>query len=244
MKKNIIIRLLSVVLVIVLVSCNDDSDDAVTEYDIYGSVSLYDEFGYKTDDHSMFVTAVNSGPGISGITDVIGVYVIKNVPFGTYKLVFEKEGFGTYVMNNIKHEDNGYPTRIPVIPLLSERSTTAVKIVTVETSGDTIFISMFVDPDAELLKDRYVRLFFDEQSSVSDSVYKDYTDKITVNKVPFTQEFLKDHFYEMGFEPGQKVWFKVYGDSYYSNSYYNDDSVKVFPNLNHDTPPALSFELP
>ena len=225
-------------------SCLDDPDNKLKEADIYGYVHLYDEFGYMTDNHSMFVSAVNSSFETSGVTDVAGMYIIRDVPFGDCRLVFEKPGFGTYVMNGIKHSADGKPTFVSVIPLLSERSTTTIKVLTNEVNGDTIFVTVITNPLSSVKENRYVRLFFDDHATVTDSTYKNFSEQFTVSRTPFTIELKKGYFYDMGYEPGQTVFVKAYGDSFYSNDYLNKDSIRVFPNLNHETPPALSFVLP
>jgi len=242
--KNVWILFLSALLISVSYSCIDNMDNDINESDIYGYVSLFDEFGLKTDNHSMFVSAVDSVSEASGVSDVYGMYQINDVPFGTYKLVFEKPGFGTYVMNGIEHVANGKPTYIPVIPMLSEKSTTTIPILTNKVSGDTIYLTVVTDPPATTRQNRYIRLFFDDKASVSDSTYKNYSKLLTAYKTPFTTYFTKDYFYETGYESGQTIYLKAYGDSFYSNAYYDEDSIKVFPNINHDTPDALSFVLP
>ena len=231
-------------LAVVSFSCLDNSDYDLKDSDIFGYVHLYDEFGHNAENYSMYVSAVNPMSETTGITDVVGMYIIRDVPFGDYKLVFQKEGYGTYVMNGVKHVSDGEATFIDVIPLLSQKSTTTIKVLTVEVSGRTIYFTVITSPLSSALENRYVRLFFDEGAAVSDSVYKNYSDIFTVRDTPYTIEVLKDDFYDMGFEPGQKVYVKAYGDSFYSNDYLNDDSLRVFPNLNHETPEALSFVLP
>ncbi len=242
--KNVWILLLSILLIPVSYSCLDNTDDGLKETDIYGYVNLFDEFGIRTDNHSMFVSAVDSVTEASGVTDVYGMYIIRDTPFGTYKLVFEKPGFGTYVMKGIEHVANGSPTYIPVIPMLSEKSTTIIPTLTNKVSGDTIYITVVTDPPSTARQSRYIRLFFDDKASVSDSTYKNFSKLLTIYKTPFTTYFLKEYFLDIGYESGQTIYLKAYGDSFYSNAYYDEDSVKVFPNINHDTPDALSFVLP
>jgi hypothetical protein len=242
--KKLIVLFLPVLLVSILYSCLNDPDNELNESDIYGYVHLYDEFGNMTDNYSMFVTAACADPETSGITDVTGMYIIRNVPFGDCSLVFEKPGFGTYVMDGIKHTADGKPTFISAVPFLSMKSTTTIKVLDREVSGDTIFITVITNPPATAKTNRYIRLFFDDHVSVTDSTYKSCSEQFTAGKVPFTIELKKEYFYNMGYVPGQTVYVKAYGDSFYSNDYFNKDSVKVFPNLNHETPPALSFILP
>ena len=241
--KKIIVPVLLALLAVTSYSCLDD-DNGLKDPDIYGYVHLYDESGYSIDNHSMFVTALNADVEVKGITDVMGMYVIKNVPYGECKLVFEKEGFGTYVLNGIKHSADGKPTFVSLIPMLSEKTTTTIKVLTNEVSGDTIFVTVITNPPATVKENRYIRLFFDDNAAVSDSTYKSFSEQFTASKTPFTVEMKKDYFYDMGFQSGQTIFVKAYGDSFYSNDYLNEGSIRVFPNLNHETPPALSFILP
>ena len=226
-------------------SCLDSDDQyELTERDVYGAVSLFDEFGNPTDNFSMKVSVDGTIPPVSGVTDHYGTYLLKDVPFGTYDLIFEKSGFGTYVMKAVEHINTGSPTKITRIPLLSEESSTKIRILTIETSVDTIFVTVVTDPPATMVKNRYIRLFYSSQSNVGNLKYEHYSDLITVDKTSFTLKFEKTYFTDMGYDPGQSVFVRAYGDSYYSNEYVNDSLRMIFPNLNENTPGAVSFEVP
>ena len=53
--------------------------------------------------------------------------------------------------------------------------------------------------------------------------------------------------HSLGFNSGETIYAKVYGESYYSNEYYDADLTNphtVYPNLNIVTVPDVDFVVP
>lgn len=99
------------VVALVLTGCRK----TITEPDLAGSlvgfVYTFDEYASLLEDHSnVRVTAVGSGQ-FSTHSDKLGRFEFKDLPAGTYELIFEKAGFGTLNQFGIQHL-GGKPTTL------------------------------------------------------------------------------------------------------------------------------------
>jgi hypothetical protein len=102
-----------------LISCKKDENpdpSPATKANITSSVNLYDEGTTKIDNSGMTVTVDGTSPSISATTDVDGNFTLMDVPFGTYTLLYEKSGYGTFKRFNAEHKDGN--TIIPDTPCI------------------------------------------------------------------------------------------------------------------------------
>ena len=116
---------LTCILLIVLgtTSCSKDKEptpDAVTTANIIGNVELFNEGtgnGPEAVDNSGMIVKIDGGTAaISTTTDANGEFTLEYVPFGTYSLIYEKTGFGTYKKFNVEHTNSGSSTVITFLP--------------------------------------------------------------------------------------------------------------------------------
>ena len=104
-------------------SCSKDKEptpDAVTTANIIGNVELINEGtdnGPEAVDNSGMIVKTDGGTAaISTTTDANGEFTLEDVPFGTYSLIYEKTGFGTYKKFNVEHTNSGSSTVITFLP--------------------------------------------------------------------------------------------------------------------------------
>lgn len=229
--------------------CNgkeDEPSSVVTSEDITGGVNLYDEgIGFMSNHSGMTVTVEGLQPAISATTDAAGRFTLANVPFGTYNLVYTKSGYGTFKLVNLSHTNTGGATFISLTNSLGQLSTTAVTALSASLVNGNIVISTTVTPSASLANTRYLRYFYSTSSSVSNTNYMKYSDGMIAQINPYLQTRSHADFVAMGFPTGTTVYVKVYGDSFWSNSYLDNATNKmVFPNLGTTSANAVSFVVP
>lgn len=94
------------VLAVAVSACSKDKssiDEVVGSDNISGYVSLYDEGVGKVDDSGMTVTVEGVTPAVSAVTDAKGYFILPELRYGTYTLVYSKSGYGTYKRHNVAH---------------------------------------------------------------------------------------------------------------------------------------------
>ena len=231
---------------LIFTSCSKDDDptpEPITKANIIGSVNLYDEGVTQIDNSNMTVQV--QGTGLSAITDADGDFTLLDIPFGTYAIIFEKSGFGTFKKFDLEHTNTGSSTIITENPSLGESSTTQVTALTSSVNGNDIQISITTNPAGNNGNTRYVRYFLSADPNVSNENYTYYSPGLVSQINPFEITLSQNNLSGAGFSSGQTVYVKVYGDSFWSNEYDDPDlGRKVFPNLNMTSANSVSFVVP
>ncbi len=235
-----------VLLLVLLVSCSKNDDPvAVTKADITGSVNLYDEGTTPEEKTGMTVTVLGISPQISAITNTEGKFTLKDVPFGTYTLQYEKAGYGTYRKAGVVHANTGSSTAITSIPSLGRQSTTAITNLSVTQSASAVVLSATTNPAGNAGSRRYLRYFLSASPTVSKNEYGYVSPGFVAQINPYDATLTSANLAGWGFTSGQTVYAKVYGDSFWSNEYEDSNSGrKVFPNLNATASNTVSFIVP
>lgn len=232
-------------LVVVLFSCKKSSDitPAPTKANIIGSVNLYNEGTTPIDKSGMTVKIENTA--FSAITNTDGKFTFTDVPFGTYSFSYEKTGFGTSKKYGIEHSSTGSYTALPFIPSFGQLSSTQVTGLAASTSSGNIILSVTTNPAGSNGNRRYVRYFLSTSSTVSHENYSFYSPSLVVQINPFDITLTPVDLTSRGFTPGQTVYVKAYGDSFWSND-YSDPILnrQIFPNLSFNAANAASFIVP
>ena len=248
MKSNLLLFGFTLTILVGLTACgsgDEETDPQPTGADIIGEVNLYDDGVTQIDNSGMTVRVEGITPGISASTDTDGKFTLSEVPFGEYTLIFEKSGYGTFKKFNIEHRNTGSPTFLTENPSLGQNSKTSITNLTTSTSNNTVTVAATIDPAASNGNNRYIRYFFSTQSEVSsekfDAVLETFVAKITPYNLNLTEESLD----ALGFQSGETVYAKCYGESFWSNQYEDPDLARsVFPNLNMTSADAVSFVVP
>lgn len=219
---------------------NEPTPDYGIKANITGSVSLFDEGSISLNNDSMIVSIWGSNPLISDTTDMDGLFVLRDVLYGSYSISFQKIGYGFHIMNNVVHEKGETIVNKPVT--LGQFSSTQISTISAKDSAGAIIIRITTLPDGNSTTPRHIRLFFHDNDMVN---FENFTESISIQntKTNPVEYRLNPHTLEdMGFISGQTVWVKSYGNSYYANEYI--DPVKglhIYPNLNLHSVAATSF---
>jgi len=220
-------------IIVSLVACKKEEDKATTS-SISGKVKLYDDGNSNLDNIDMTVTVEGTAPLLSAKTDQNGEYSIQDVPFGSYTLQFNKTGYGTYKIFDATLISTGGPLVISETVSLGQISTTSIiNKFLINVIQSTVEFKGTVDPAGTTEIPRYLRFFYSSNENVSSDNYSYYSDQYEVSEALFQIIVTKEELNNMGFASGTTVYLKVYGDSYWSNSYEDPSLSKmVFPNLN------------
>lgn len=222
----------------------NDVIESASKSSISGYVNLYDEGTFPMEDKSGMQIKIEELSSFSATTDKNGYFTLKDVPFGTYTLIYEKTGYGTYKKYQHKHYTSS--TFITHSPSLGKKSTTQINNITAKVEGDSIALSFTTNYiGAENNKFYYIRYFLSSSPSVSDSFYSYYSPTLMIQKHNNALILTKSDLLNRGFHSGEKLYIKIYGDSYFSNVY--DDPFlgkKIFPNLNRISFADSNFIVP
>ncbi len=216
------------------------------EAPIYGEVMLYDESTLEVEKNGMTVSVDSTSPPLKSVTGPDGKFFIPYIGFGKKALIFEKPGYGTFKLYGINHAyNNGTGTLITPIPSLGKLSTTTVTGLSAAVAANAVTISVITSPAANNNAPKYLRIFLSTRSAVSNSIFQKALETVVVKMSPSDKTLTKAELNTLGFTSGSTVYARVYGDSFWSNSY--DDPIAgrtVFPNLNPATVTAVSFIVP
>jgi len=237
----------------IFVSCEKDepktnNDSVLTMANIRGQLALYNEFGAKVSNERMFITMASTAGTYTTESEKDGSFLVMNVPYAdNYKTFYEKDGFGTYKRFGYNHVYTGQEGSLSAVNL-SMKSTAYCAGLVVTQSNDTTHFHLTLAGGSDAGK-RRVRLLFHTIPQISNEVFSHYTVKFTANNtqpiISLSKEYLQN---EVGLINGQTYYVQAYGDSYYSNAYFDEDAQKqVLPNLGMSSDigvPTASFVMP
>lgn len=191
---------------------------------VVGFVSLFNEIGvrYASSD-SMAVTVEGSNPEIKAISNADGKYELKDLPTGTYNLIFTRTGFGIFKRSSILHIGGTAPTNLGNNNLWETAQTTVTNLA-VEIKGTSIILSGKATPvmpaGSSTSVQRRIRFFFGKDDKVS---YLNYFDTFNQLLVPpggdgtFSYTLTNSNISK--FKTGDKVFIICYGISPLENAY-------------------------
>ncbi len=258
MKKTIAI------LTILLIGCGKNSDhhsitvpDVIqannTRGNIAGQILLYDEDGKAISDKSGISVSIDHTT-ISSQTSIDGKFQLDSIPSGTYDISYSKTGFGTGKIMGLYHEAaNHATTLIKKSESMAVNSTLAISNIIIQafepalqqlgTNGLHI-VPVFDNTSG---KEKWVHLFFSDNANVNASNYQaDYKIKSSGAANQFDNYNMTTRWFEsLGFNKGQTIYVKAYGDSFLTDSYNEPISNQtIFPSLSNTPSNTVSFAIP
>lgn len=249
---------------IILLSCGKNSDhhsivvpDLIqannTRANISGLILLYDEDGKVLADKSGVTVSIDNST-VSTKTGIDGKFQLDSIPAGTYDISYSKEGFGTGKIMGLYHEAaNHATTLIKNSESMAVNSTLAVNNIVVEPFAAAIqqfgtnglhIVPVFENNTG---KEKWVHLFFSENNNVSSTNYKaEYKVKCSGAANQFNNYNMTIRWFEsLGFNKGQTVYVKAYGDSFLADSYTDPlTNQTIFPSLSNKPSATVSFVIP
>ena len=215
------------------------TDPPVTDGDISGGVNLYDDKNIPLPNDGMTVTIV--GRSESAVTDAEGRFRLEGVPFGSYQLRYEKNGFGTFIGPEFEHEanDNGI-TFITDSPSLGQISTTIITNGSAALDGNDFLLTVESEPGGNNQDPVYVSIFLRGSDDVSNENNSAVIGPLQIAINPFNIRITQQQLLEFGFSADETVYIKVYGDSFFANNYERLGST-IHPNANQNASPTMNL---
>lgn len=221
-----------------LISC-DSYEIPSTEAEtgsISGALTLFDEGPTPLSSSAgAKISLEGTAPLIHTFSDQFGRFELRNVPFGTYVVVYEKEGFGAYKYlggeeERFVHLSEVVNTKIPHINL-SEKSTTQIQDFMIEKVLGGYHLIITAKPGGSPSRTGYFSFLYSDTNPNVSSI--NYNSRFTFysNSNPSIL-FMPDDLYEgiLNRQTG-KAYMRVYGDNYLNNSYLENEKI-ILPNLN------------
>jgi hypothetical protein len=237
---------LAIGLLLLATACSkdDDPEPAPTTAPITGTVALYDEATTAVEKNGMTVTV--EGSTLKATTAADGKFTINDVPFGNKTLVFEKAGYGTHRVFNVDHKsNNGLGTVLTNTVSLGRSSSTSITALSGAAAAGDYLINPTTSPAASNGAPKYVRLFFHNASTVSNTVYTRFSEAYTIRINPGNITLTKTFLNGLGFASGSTIYVRAYGESFFSNAYTDPTLTRdVFPNLNNSSAAAIAIVVP
>lgn len=241
--KNLFTQSLLLCSIIFISACGggDDgpTDPPVTEADISGGVNLYDDKNIPVPNDGMIVTI--DGRTESASSDEQGQFRISAVPFGTYRLRYEKSGFGTFIGPEFEHvaNDDGI-TFITDSPSLGQFSTTTITDASAALNGNDFLLTVESEPGGNNQDPVYVSVFLRGSDDVSNENNSAVIGPLQIQINPFEIRITQQQLLEFGFSADETVYMKVYGDSFFPNNYERLGST-IHPNANQNASPTMNL---
>lgn len=218
-----------------------------------GFVYLHDEYGAPLiTDSNVVVTALPIGH-VAQPTGDNGQYSLPNMPTGVYSLRYNATSVGTYFLENQQFVGGG-TVNLPAVDLGMQSTGVMTNLAFASSAaGDTIIATGSITPPPPGVP-RYVRFFFDPQSTVGGTNVTSWTVTLPASGPPYavsggsfaiviTGQDLRA--LQRGFAGGATVNAIGYGESYYENSFTDGATGKPnFPNLCASASNPVAFTMP
>ena len=226
---------------IIFTSCGSDEEQnpPMGDGEIIGNVVLFNEFNVPRPNEGMEVSILDSDE--KTITDARGNFTLSNIPFNNYQLVFNKPGYGSFVSEEFDHSGaNGDTTFLPKSYFLGQLSNTSIISARATLDNNDFLITIETEPSASTQDPLFITVFLNGNASVSNETNSAVHGTLRIEKNPVEIRIEQQQLYDYGFSADKTVFFKVYGDSFFNNSYNKLGSV-IHPNVNPISSPTFDL---
>jgi len=199
------------------------------EGNIVGYLYTLDEYGLLTVHDGVKVSTRGLDGSYTTYSDEDGRYELKNVPTGTYELVFSKDGFISDTMFSVRHL-GGQPTilgyndnqHIYRWTMLYQIPTTTIQNIYLENDSLTVEFSYSGSPGWSVP----IMLYFSDQDGFEKNSAIIFSEQFILHGNVFRTPFPKD---VLPFEPGQASYVRaaVLSDGHTSCATINDEGNYV-----------------
>lgn len=228
-------------LLLFFISCSNDEEviAPMGDGEIIGNVVLFNEFNVPRPNNGMEVSIFGSDE--KTITDARGNFTLSNIPFDNYQLVFEKSGYGSFVSEEIEHTGvDGDTTFLPKSLFLGQFSNTSIISARAILDNGDFLITIETEPSASTQDPLFVTVFLNGNASVSNETNSAVHGTLRIEENPVEIRIEQQQIYDYGFSADKTVFFKVYGDSFFNNSYAKLGSI-IHPNVNPVSSPTFDL---
>lgn len=249
----------------ILGACGKDDDEPITllTANINGTVHLYSIDGAKLMEAEGVQVKLEGTSIPSANTLTNGSYVLPNIPFDNYNVIFDKTGYGKMIVFGITHGSSGGSsgTTLNTVRLsqVQDIGVSALKISpadSIKEIRDLIALGLaenalmlnpvFTLPSGRKTKQPVIYFFGDSTySDLSSSKFLFFERNVSSgsgNEV--STDYDISWFRSKGFTPGQRIYIRAYTDSYGNNEYIDPRTGRVFPCLNPTASPAILVRIP
>lgn len=228
---------------------------------IIGVIRLFDNNDNAQADASGLTVTIEQ-TNVSTTTNSSGRWSLDSIPYGTYDLVLSKPGYGTSRIMGLYHSANSHTTTnvsgTRYISMISDVQFTEIftrKASEVYSNFTNMFNLGLVEEGILIYprfsnnakKDKPIRFFMSTSPDVSSTNYMVTQKEFYSGNEPLVSgtNFKIKWFVANGFERGQTVYVKAYGDGKYADDYEDPISgLTVFPCLSANSSALISFVVP
>jgi hypothetical protein len=223
---------------------------------ISGTIKIYDDkTNAFTNASGVTVTIIGDQDKIA-VTAADGKFSIAGLPYDNYDLSFSKTGYGTFKIFGLEHQKQPNTpagavsttqiSRVINLGAVSTSTITSLNAIDANFNGvPGIEYTYSIFPVPGSSNRGYTRAFLGKNKIISPNNYDAASEIKSVISNNAIGGFTAEDLYGLGFNSGDSVYVKIYGESFYSNEYTEPATGKrIFPNLNAISAEAVGFKVP
>jgi hypothetical protein len=200
-------------------ACDKNEENNYFKGDIVGYVNLIDEFGNEIEDKSGVNVSID---GLENtLTNDNGRFEFTDVPAGTYKLIYNKTGYGSYKRFSYQFIGGNVPAMV--------NETALYEIPDIEVKSlDVIFEDNRIKISVTITETNAYRfhIFFHDNSDVTNQNFGYFY----ASGFTGTEFFRSLNLLDTPYSPGDKIYFVIYFYNYHDSGYFDFESEKpVYP---------------
>jgi len=203
-------------ILILLLGCDKSEENIFLKGNIIGFVYLVDETGYEVENKSGVNISIE-GLTSSAITNEDGRFELSDVPAGTYNIIFNKSGYGTYKRFSFQFIGGNVPAFLYETTLY-EKPTIEVQSLDISFTDNVINIIGEITETNQFT----FQTFFNDSSNVSNVNYDYATGKYSYSGWAYTQFSQSIYLNQTPYSIGDEVYMVIYFINPYEEFGYYD----------------------
>jgi len=187
-----------------LLGCDKNEGNIILEGNIVGFVNLVDEAGNEVEDKSG-VNVTIEGLTSSANTNEDGRFELSNVPAGTYNIIYNKTGYGSYKRFSFQFIGGDIPA-MTYETTLYEQPKIEIQSLDISFNDNIISITGKISETSKYT----VQAFINDSSNVSNLNYDYASYKYSFCCIPTTQFSQSIYLSETPYHRGDEVYLVIY----------------------------------